>query len=70
MLCLGDLLTQVERKAPVMHVVLNNESLDFVNIERQEAGFVRLASISRIPILLKWPRPWERKASGSRSREM
>src|ERR1700726_1019655 len=48
MLCLGDLLTQVERKAPVMHVVLNNESLDFVNIERQEAGFVRLASISRI----------------------
>jgi len=39
-LCLGDLLTQVERKAPVVHVVLNNESLDFVNIEQQEAGFV------------------------------
>ncbi len=40
MLALGDLLTQVQRKVPVIHVVLNNESLDFVNIEQQEAGFV------------------------------
>jgi pyruvate dehydrogenase (quinone) len=40
MLGLGDLLTQVEHKTPVVHVVLNNESLDFVNIEQQEAGFV------------------------------
>jgi pyruvate dehydrogenase (quinone) len=40
MLGLGDLLTQVERKTPVVHIVLNNESLDFVNIEQQEAGFV------------------------------
>jgi pyruvate dehydrogenase (quinone) len=24
----------------VVHIVLNNESLDFVNIEQQEAGFV------------------------------
>jgi pyruvate dehydrogenase (quinone) len=38
MLGLGDLLTQVERKASVVHIVLNNESLDFVNIEQQEAG--------------------------------
>jgi pyruvate dehydrogenase (quinone) len=40
MLALGDLPTLVQRKAPVVHIVLNNESLDFVNIEQQEAGFV------------------------------
>src|SRR5579862_1353388 len=40
MLDLGDLLTLVQRKAPVVHIVLNNESLDFVNIEQQEAGIV------------------------------
>jgi pyruvate dehydrogenase (quinone) len=40
MLGLGDLLTQVERKTPVVQIILNNESLDFVNIEMQEAGFV------------------------------
>src|SRR5271156_6308932 len=32
MLGLGDLLTQVQRKAPVVQIILNNESLDFVNI--------------------------------------
>jgi pyruvate dehydrogenase (quinone) len=40
MLGLGDLLTQVERKMPVIQIILNNESLDFVNIEMQEAGLV------------------------------
>jgi pyruvate dehydrogenase (quinone) len=40
MLGLGDLMTQVQRKTPVVHVVLNNDSLDFVNIEMQEAGLV------------------------------
>jgi len=40
MLGLGDLLTQVERKIPVVQIILNNSSLDFVNIEQQEAGFV------------------------------
>ncbi len=40
MLGLGDLLTQVERKAPVVQIILNNASLDFVNIEMQEAGVV------------------------------
>jgi pyruvate dehydrogenase (quinone) len=40
MLALGDLLTQVQRKTPVVHIVLNNESLDFVDIEMQEAGVV------------------------------
>jgi pyruvate dehydrogenase (quinone) len=39
MLGLGDLLTQVQRKSPVVQIILNNESLDFVNIEQQEAGF-------------------------------
>ena len=40
MLALGDLPTLVQRKSRVVHVILNNESLDFVNIEQQEAGFV------------------------------
>jgi pyruvate dehydrogenase (quinone) len=40
MLALGDLLTQVERKIPVVQIILNNGSLDFVNIEQQEAGIV------------------------------
>jgi pyruvate dehydrogenase (quinone) len=40
MLALGDLLTQVQRKTPVVQIILNNESLDFVNIEQQEAGIV------------------------------
>jgi pyruvate dehydrogenase (quinone) len=40
MLALGDLLTQVQRKAPVIQIILNNESLDFVNIEQQEAGII------------------------------
>ena len=40
MLGLGDLLTQVERKTPVVQIILNNESLNFVNIEMQEAGVV------------------------------
>jgi pyruvate dehydrogenase (quinone) len=40
MLGLGDILTQVERKTAVVQIILNNGSLDFVNIEQQEAGFV------------------------------
>jgi pyruvate dehydrogenase (quinone) len=40
MLNLGDLLTQVQRKTKVLHIVFNNESLNFVGIEQQEAGFV------------------------------
>ncbi|MGD0368192.1 MAG: thiamine pyrophosphate-dependent enzyme [Acidobacteriaceae bacterium] len=40
MLGLGDLLTQVQRKTPVVQIILNNESLDFVKIEQQEAGMI------------------------------
>jgi pyruvate dehydrogenase (quinone) len=40
MLALGDLLTQVQRRMPVVQIILNNESLDFVNIEQQEAGII------------------------------
>jgi len=40
MLGLGDLLTQVQRMPPVVQVIFNNESLDFVKIEMQEAGLV------------------------------
>jgi pyruvate dehydrogenase (quinone) len=38
MLGLGDMLTLVERKLPVVIIVFNNSSLDFVRIEQQEAG--------------------------------
>ena len=40
MLALGDLLTQVERSTPVVQVILNNDSFDFVKIEQQEAGII------------------------------
>jgi pyruvate dehydrogenase (quinone) len=40
MLQLGDLPTLVQRKSRVVHIILNNESLGFVKIEQQEAGFV------------------------------
>lgn len=40
MLGLGDLLTQVQRKTRVLHIIFNNESLNFVNIEQQEAGIL------------------------------
>jgi len=40
MLGLGDLLTLVQRKLPVTLIVFNNQSLDFVRIEQQEAGYV------------------------------
>ena len=40
MLALGDLLTQVERKTHVVQIILNNESLDFVKIEQEEAGII------------------------------
>ena len=33
-------MTQVQRKMPVVHVILNNASLDFVDVEMQEAGLV------------------------------
>jgi pyruvate dehydrogenase (quinone) len=35
MMGLGDLLTQVQHKSPVVQIIFNNESLDFVNIEQQ-----------------------------------
>jgi pyruvate dehydrogenase (quinone) len=40
MLALGDLATQVQRKTPVVQIILNNESLDFVHIEQEEAGMI------------------------------
>jgi pyruvate dehydrogenase (quinone) len=40
MLGMGDLLTQIERRTPVVQVILNNEKYDFVHIEQQEAGFI------------------------------
>jgi pyruvate dehydrogenase (quinone) len=39
-LALGDLATQVQLKTAVVQIILNNESLDFVNIEQQEAGMI------------------------------
>jgi pyruvate dehydrogenase (quinone) len=40
MLGMGDLLTEVQRKTPVVHIIFDNAMLDFVNIEQQEAGFI------------------------------
>jgi pyruvate dehydrogenase (quinone) len=40
MLGMGDLLTQIERRTPMVQVILNNEKFDFVHIEQQEAGFI------------------------------
>jgi pyruvate dehydrogenase (quinone) len=37
---MGDLLTQVQRKVPVVQIILNNDSLDFVSIEQQESGII------------------------------
>jgi len=53
MLGLGDLLTQVQRKSNVIHIILNNESLDFVNIEQQEAGLVPFGVDFKNPNLAK-----------------
>src|SRR6202034_2132189 len=49
MLALGDLLTQVERKTPVVQIILNNEQLVFVNIEQQEAGMVPFGTAFKNP---------------------
>jgi pyruvate dehydrogenase (quinone) len=38
MLGMGDMLTLVEHKLPVVIIIFNNSSLDFVRIEQQEAG--------------------------------
>lgn len=40
MLALGDLITEVQRKSNIVHVVFNNGALDFVEIEQQEGGMV------------------------------
>lgn len=49
MLGLGDLLTQVQRRTPVVHIVLNNSKLDFVDIEQQEAGLLPYGTDFRNP---------------------
>jgi pyruvate dehydrogenase (quinone) len=67
MLALGDLLTEVERRAHVVHVVLNNGGLEFVKIEQQEAGVVLMGLSSRTPTSPLLPRRWEPEASGSRT---
>jgi pyruvate dehydrogenase (quinone) len=49
MLGLGDLATLVQRKSRVVHIILNNESLDFVNIEQQEAGLLPFGTAFKNP---------------------
>jgi pyruvate dehydrogenase (quinone) len=53
MLGLGDLLTQVQRKSRVLHIIFNNESLNFVGIEQQEAGLVPFGVDFKNPNLAK-----------------
>ena len=62
MLALGDLATQVQRRSRVVQIIFNNESLDFVNIEQQEAGWSPSAWILRIRISPEWPMQWVQKA--------
>lgn len=40
MLALGDVLTQVQRGMPVIQIILNNSSLEFVHIEMEEYGMI------------------------------
>ncbi|MFV0260218.1 MAG: thiamine pyrophosphate-dependent enzyme [Acidimicrobiales bacterium] len=40
MLAFGDLITEVQHNARIVHVVFNNGALDFVEIEQQEVGLV------------------------------
>jgi len=53
MLGLGDLATLVQRKVPVLQIILNNESLDFVNIEQQEAGLIPFGTAFKNPNFAK-----------------
>jgi pyruvate dehydrogenase (quinone) len=49
MLGMGDMLTLIERKLPVVVIVFNNGSLDFVRIEQQEAGVAPFGTDFRNP---------------------
>ena len=53
MLGLGDLLTQVQRKTNVLHIIFNNESLEFVNIEQEEGGILPFGVGFKNPNLAK-----------------
>jgi pyruvate dehydrogenase (quinone) len=53
MLALGDLATQVERGSRVIQIIYNNDALDFVNIEQQEAGLVPFGTKFKTPNLAR-----------------
>jgi pyruvate dehydrogenase (quinone) len=53
MLGLGDLATQVERGSRVIQIIYNNDALDFVNIEQQEAGLVPFGTKFKAPNLAR-----------------
>jgi pyruvate dehydrogenase (quinone) len=67
MLALGDLLTQVERKTPVVHIILNNESLDFVKIEQEEGGIIPFGVDFKNPNFARVAEASVRKAFASKS---
>ncbi len=67
---MGDLLTEVQRKAPVIHVVFNNSMLDFVNIEQQEAGLVPFGTDFVNPDFSKVAEACGAEAFASKSRAM
>jgi pyruvate dehydrogenase (quinone) len=68
MLGLGEVITEVQRKMPVVHVILNNSMLDFVNIEEEEAGLIPFGTDLKTRTSRESPRRWAPKESGSRSR--
>jgi pyruvate dehydrogenase (quinone) len=53
MLAMGDLLTEVQRRTPVVHVIFDNGMLDFVNIEQQEAGLIPFGTAFQNPDFAK-----------------
>ena len=56
-----DLLTQLQRKTRVLHIIFNNESLNFVGIEQLEAGIVPFGVDFKNPNFPRWLKPWEPK---------
>jgi pyruvate dehydrogenase (quinone) len=58
----GDLLTQVQRKTKVLHIIFNNEPLNFVGIDSRKPASCPSAWISRTRILPRSLTPWEPKA--------
>ena len=61
MVGMGDLLTQVQRRTPVVQIILNNDLLDFVNIEQREAGIIPFGTGFKNLNFARSPTQWAQK---------